>query len=347
MKALQMVGWQRDPELVEVAVPTPGSGEVLVRVGGAGVCHSDIHVLYEFTADSTAWELPLTLGHETAGWVDALGAGVDGPPVGVAVAVYGPWGCGRCPMCIEGAENYCRFAGPGAPVGGLGRHGGMAEYIVVPSARFVVPLPEGLTPEAAAPLTDAGLTPYHAIRRAAGVLRPGSVAVIIGAGGLGHLAIQILKATTAATVVAIDTRPVSLDLAKDSGADAVVQAGDNQLQHVKELTGASRVEAVFDMVGTQSTLATAAALVARGGHIGIVGLAGGTLPVSMATVPAGVTVTPTYWGTRVELVEVLRLAAAGHLSVRTEEFSLSRAIDAYAAVKDGKVTGRAVVVPDR
>ena len=345
MRALQMVGWQRDPELREVAEPVAGPGEVLVRVAAAGVCHSDIHVLYEFAESFAAWPLPLTLGHETAGWVDTLGAGVDGPPVGTPVAVYGPWGCGICRMCAEGAENYCRRAGPGAAVGGLGRDGGMADYVVVPSARFLVPLPDGLTPEAAAPLTDAGLTPYHAIRRADRVLRPGSVAVVIGVGGLGHLAVQILKATTAATVVAVDPRAVSLELATSCGADVALRADEDPAGQVRELTAGMGAEAVFDMVATDGTLAVAAAMVAGNGHIGVVGAAGGTLPVSMGKVPFGVTVTPTYWGTRPELIDVLDLAATGRLVVHAEQFPLSRATDAYAAVRGGKVTGRAVVIP--
>ncbi len=340
-----MVGWQQDPELREIPTPTPGPGEVLVRVGAAGVCHSDIHVLYEFTPSLAPWPLPLTLGHETAGWVDALGAGVSGPAVGTAVALYGPWGCGICRMCSEGAENYCRHAGPGAAVGGLGRDGGMADYIVVPSTRFLVPLPEGLTPENAAPLTDAGLTPYHAVRRADRVLTPGSVAVVIGVGGLGHLAVQILKATTAATVVAIDSRAVSLELASSCGADVVMQADGDSPARIRELTSGRGAEAVFDMVGTDGTLAVAAAMVAGNGHIGVVGAAGGTIPVSMGRVPFGVTVTPTYWGTRPELVDVLDLAANGRLITQTELYPLSRATDAYAAVRDAKVAGRAVVVP--
>jgi alcohol dehydrogenase, propanol-preferring len=345
VRALQMVGWQQDPELREIPVPAPGPGEVLVRVAGAGVCHSDIHVLYEFTSSFASWPFPMTLGHETAGWVDALGEGVEGPSVGTAVAIYGPWGCGICRMCAEGAENYCRHAGPGAAVGGLGRHGGMADYIVVPSARFLVPLPSGLTPEAAAPLTDAGLTPYHAIRRADRVLTPGSVAVVIGVGGLGHLAIQILKATTAATVVAIDPRPVSLELATSCGADIVMQADGDTTAEVRDLTSGRGAEAVFDMVGADGTLAVAAAMVAGNGHIGVVGAAGGTIAVSMGTVPFGVTVAPTYWGTRPELIDVLDLAATGRLVTQTELFPLSRATDAYAAVRDAKVAGRAVVMP--
>jgi propanol-preferring alcohol dehydrogenase len=223
----------------------------------------------------------------------------------------------------------------------------MAEYVVVPSPRFVVPLPDGLSPEAAAPLTDAGLTPYHAVRRADRVLTPGRIAVVIGVGGLGHLAVQILKATTAATVVAIDPRPLSLELAKSCGADVTMESEADPVAQVRQLTAGRGAAAVFDMVGADGTLALAAAMVASNGHIGIVGAAGGTMPVSMSTVPFGVTVAPTYWGTRPELIDVLQLAAGGRLTTRTEQFPLSRATDAYAAVRAGKVAGRAVVIPDR
>ncbi|HEY3486278.1 MAG TPA: alcohol dehydrogenase catalytic domain-containing protein, partial [Ilumatobacteraceae bacterium] len=162
MRALQLTGWQQPPEIREVPEPEPGPGQVVVRVGGAGACHSDLHIMDEFVDGMLPAVLPFTLGHENAGWVHALGAGVEGLEVGQPVAVYGPWGCGRCHRCRQGLENYCeRQAEVGPPGGGLGLDGGMAKLLLVPSARSLVPLGD-LDPAEAAPLTDAGLTPYHA-----------------------------------------------------------------------------------------------------------------------------------------------------------------------------------------
>src|SRR5262245_9603382 len=215
MKALQLTAWKTQPELREVPEPDPGPGEVVVRIGGAGACHSDLHLIHDFAEGAAPWSLPFTLGHENAGWVDALGAGVTGLEVGQPVAVYGAWGCGLCHRCRRGMENYCeRQREIGAAGGGLGRDGGMAPRMLVPNARLLVPLGD-LDPVDAAPLTDAGLTPYHAVKRSLSLLIPGSTAVTIGAGGLGHMGVQLLKTLSPATVVTVDQRKEALRLATD------------------------------------------------------------------------------------------------------------------------------------
>src|SRR5262249_17924609 len=186
MRAYQLVEWQQPPELRDdVPVPEPGPGEVLVKVGGAGACHSDLHVM-EWPPGFLPYELPFTLGHENAGWVGAGGPGGKGWAPGEAVAVYGPWGCGRCRNCRRSLETLCERAGElKAAGGGLGRDGGMAEYMLVPDPRLLVPLGE-LDPRDAAPLSDAALTPYHAIKLVLHTLVPGTSTVVIGVGGLGH-----------------------------------------------------------------------------------------------------------------------------------------------------------------
>jgi propanol-preferring alcohol dehydrogenase len=341
-----MTGWGQDPEMREVPTPSPGPGEVLVRVGAAGVCHSDLHVLYEFPAGAMPWTPPFTLGHENAGWVAELGAGVRDVEVGQPVAVYGPWGCGRCAACVAGRENYCRTGHTGDPVAGLGRDGGMAEHLLVPAARHLVPLPDGLTPRQAAPLTDAGLTPLHAVQRVRDQLVPGSTAVVVGAGGLGHLAVQVLRATTAAQVVAVDPRAAARELATASGADVVLAPGPDTAAAIRDLTAGHGADAVLDMVGTDATLGTAGAAVRVDGSIVVVGLGGGALPVSLLGLPMGIRVSTSYWGTRPDLLQVLALAARGDLVAEVTTWPLDRALDAYAALRAGTVTGRAVVVPD-
>jgi alcohol dehydrogenase, propanol-preferring len=348
MRALRLMAWKSDPELVDVPDPHPGPGQVVIRIGGAGACHSDLHLMHEFEAGMLPWQPPFTLGHENAGWVHELGEGVEGVEVGQAVAVYGPWGCGVCARCQLGIETYCENPAA-APVpgggGGLGLDGGMAEYLLVPAARHLVPLPEGLDPVAAAPLTDAGLTPYHAIRRSWSKLVPSSTAVVIGVGGLGHLAVQILKATTAARVVAVDSRADARGLAIDCGADHAVEPGDGALEELRDLTGGRGADAVFDFVGIDATLALGVQATRSLGDLTIVGLGGGTLPLSFFSIPYEVSIQTTYWGTRPELVEVLDLGARKLIRPTITEVGLDQAADAYRELERGTLEGRAVVVP--
>lgn len=348
MKALRLMEWKSDPMLTEVEDPKPGADEVVVRVGGAGACHSDLHLMREFESGLLPWGPPFTLGHENAGWVHAIGSAVTGLEVGQPVAVYGPWGCGNCGRCRLGIETYCENPGA-APVpmggGGLGLDGGMAEFMLVPSARLLVPLPEGLDPASAAPLTDAGLTPYHAVRRSWHKLAPGTTAFVIGVGGLGHLAIEILKATTATRVIAVDTRDEALALATDCGADLVFSPGPDLADEIRTATRGQGADVVLDFVGSESTLALGAGATRMLGDLTIVGIAGGTLPVSFFSVPYEVSIQTTYWGSRPELIEVLDLAARGLLRPKITTFSLDSAMDAYKAMEEGRLEGRAVVVP--
>ena len=310
MRALRLLEWKSEPVLEEVEEPKAGPGQVVVRIGGAGACHSDLHLMHDFGAGLLPWGPPFTIGHENAGWVHELGEGVTGLEVGQAVAVYGPWGCGTCARCRMGVEIYCENPA-GAPVpsggGGLGMDGGMAEFILVPAARLVVPLPEGLDPVHAAPLTDAGLTPYHAVRRSWKKLTPDATAVVIGVGGLGHLAVQILKATTAARVVAVDTRPEALELAREYGADLTVEVGDEAVEVIRRFTGERGADVVLDLVGADATLALGAAVARSLGDVTLVGIAGGSMPFSFFSQPYEVSLQTTYWGTRPELIEVLNL----------------------------------------
>jgi propanol-preferring alcohol dehydrogenase len=348
MRALRLNSWKSEPELIEVPEPVPGPGQVVVRIGGAGACHSDLHLMHDFDNGQLPWKPPFTLGHENAGWVHRVGDGVTGLSAGQPVAVYGPWGCGECVRCRAGAENYCENPAA-APVpaggGGLGLDGGMADYLLVPAARHLVALPEGLDPVHAAPLTDAGLTPYHAIRRSWPKLAPGTTAVVIGVGGLGHTAVEILKATTAARIIAIDTREEALHLAEEVGADHAVAAGDAAADEIRAATAGRGADLTLDFVGSDSTLALAAATTRPLGDLTLVGIAGGTLPVSFLGVPYEISIQTTYWGSRPELIEVLDLAARGLVTPRIVQFGLDDAVSAYRQLGAGTVQGRAVIVP--
>jgi len=343
VRALQLVGFQREPELREVPDPVPGPGEVVVKVGAAGACHSDLHILYELDA-SAVWELPMTLGHENAGWVHAIGSGVTGVAEGDAVAVYGAWGCGVCARCTVGMENYCeRPTLTGG--GGLGLHGGMADYLLVPHERYLVPLPDGLSPTVAAPLTDAGLTPYHAIRRSWPKLTPDATCVLIGVGGLGHIAIQIARATTAAKVIAVDVKPEALELALKVGAHHAVASDADAAQKIRDLTGGRGADVIIDFVGATTTLELARGVARALADVTIVGIGGGEVPLSFFSQPYEVSIATTYWGSRSELVELLALAASGQVSAEGTIYSLANGAQAYADLHAGTVTGRAVVVP--
>ncbi|WP_448624236.1 NAD(P)-dependent alcohol dehydrogenase [Geodermatophilus sp. URMC 64] len=349
MRALRQTRWQSDPELVEVPEPEAGPGQVVIRVGGAGACHSDLHVMHDYPEGAVPFTLPFTLGHENAGWVHQIGPGVHGFEVGQPVAVYGPWGCGSCARCSAGAEIYCEDPGralvPGGG-GGLGADGGMAPYMLVPEARFLFPLPDGLDPVQAAPLTDAALTPYHAVRRSLAKLLPGSTAVVIGVGGLGHLGVQILTALSATRVLAVDVKEDALRLAEKCGADATFVSDENTAAEVREVTRGKGADVVLDFVGADATMALGSKVVRNVGDLTIIGAAGGVLPVGFYTMPYEASVQSTVWGSRPELAEVLELAAAGHLTPEITTFGLEDAMDAYRQMADGTLQGRAVIVPN-
>lgn len=345
MKAVQYRAVGAAPEVVTVPDPEPGPGQVLLKVTAAGVCHSDIAVM-SWPADQIPFELPLTLGHEGVGTIAALGDGATGLSVGDSVAVYGPWGCGTCVNCAQGKENYClRAKELGIDPPGLGAPGAMAEYMIVDNPRHLVPLGD-LDPVQTVPLTDAGLTPYHAIKRSLPKLVPGATAVVIGTGGLGHVAIQLLRAMTGVRVIALDVTEDKLALARAVGAHETVQSDEHAAAKVRELTGGVGAQVVLDFVGAPPTVTTAGAVAAIEADVTIVGIGGGALPVGFGFLPNGTSVTAPYWGSRAELAEVLDLARAGAVEVHVETYTLDEAPLAYERLHEGKINGRAVILPN-
>jgi propanol-preferring alcohol dehydrogenase len=344
MKAFQFVEAQKPAELREVPVPTPGPGQVLIKIGGAGACHSDLHIL-EAPPKPGAAPSPFTLGHENAGWVETMGPGATGFAKGDPVIVYGPWGCGLCMNCRVGRENYCQNPG-NIKAGGLGSNGGMAHYFLVPSTRFLIPLGK-LDPREAAPLSDAALTSYHAVKRSLHLLGAGSTAVVIGAGGLGQMAIQILRVLSGATtVIAVDTSAEKLEIAKRMGADEALLSGDAAVTRIKDITRGQGAELVLDMVGVNPTLKMAGQVARMLGHLTIVGLGSGAVPVNFHGPAKECSVAAPYWGYIPELMEVVSLAQAGKIKMLVEHFPLEKASEAYHLLHDGKIQGRAVIVPN-
>jgi propanol-preferring alcohol dehydrogenase len=264
--------------------------------------------------------------------------------VSESVIVYGPWGCGQCSHCSRGEEHLCerRDLRRGTSAG-IGRDGGLAEYVRLP-ARLTVPIGD-LDPVAAAPLTDAALNPYHAIKRALPGLPPGSAALVIGVGGLGHVAVQLLRVLSGCRVIAVDRRPEALDLATAAGADAVLQADGLTADDVRSAADGRRIAFVVDCVGVDATLALSAASVVPGGHIAVLGVGGGTLPFRFGTVPFETPVVFSNWGTRSDLAEVVGLAQAGAIHIEVERVALEDVPAAYERLEAGDVRGRIVAVP--
>lgn len=344
MKALQYTTIGKPPEIVEIDKPTAGPGQVLLQVAAAGICHSDAFIM-SLPEDQYIYGLPLTLGHEGVGVVAELGEGVTGVDVGQLVAVYGPWGCGRCVPCSRGEENYClHAAAEGINPPGIGAPGAMADFLLVDDARHLVPI-DGLDPVESVSLTDAGLTPYHAVKGELDKLQPGSTAVVIGAGGLGHVGIQILCAITGATVIAVDLSADKRELALEVGASYALDSDAETSAKILELTGGVGADVVFDFVGAEATLAVARESVRINGSISIVGIGGGLLAAGFFSTPFGVRVRNPYWGTRDELAEVFALARTGQIKVEVEEFRLTDGPQAYEKLHAGTIRGRAVLVP--
>jgi propanol-preferring alcohol dehydrogenase len=343
MLAVRLIEWQRPAALDHVPPPVPGPGEVLLDVEAAGLCHTDLHLM-EWEAGALPYELPFTLGHEVAGVVRRLGPGASGVQEGERVVVYARWGCGVCWQCIQGHENICerpaevvRYHGAG-----LGRDGGLAEQLVVPAPRYLVPIGD-LDAALAAPLADAGITPYHAISHHRDKLRPNATALVIGVGGLGQMAVQILRAISAVRVVAVDQRDEALSAATDAGAHRTLNATGLSPSALRAELGAIGATLVLDCVGSNETLALATAAVGTGGALVYVGRGGGEVSVKAFVTPFDSSVTVSTWGTIPELAEVVALARSGAIRTITTRYELPDTLSAYEALAAGQVVGRAVV----
>ena len=342
MRAYRLIGAGR-AEIVEVPRPEPGPGEVMLRVLAAGVCRTDLALL---RSGGDGLALPVTLGHEVVGEVRALGEGVAGPAPGTVVAVYELLGCGRCCACTRGRDNVCRDVIPGAI--GITRDGGMADHAVAP-ARNLVTLGD-VDPVHAAPLTDAGMTALHAVERARPLLEPGATVVVVGIGGLGHLAVQFVRATSRVRVIAVDVDRARLDFAAGIGADDGVLTGPGAAEGILEANGGRKADVVFDFVGSQASLDLAAQVTGRGGAIVVTGGGGGRLSITAQMGAGGspdreIAIVHTFGGTREDLMQALALAEAGRVQTHVEAYDLEAAGRVLADLDVGNVLGRAVLVP--
>ncbi|MBB5881909.1 propanol-preferring alcohol dehydrogenase [Xanthomonas arboricola] len=345
MKAVQLV---QPTKLViaELPVPEPRSHEVLLRVSAAGVCHTDVSIRHE---QSDAYPPGLVLGHEIAGRIERLGAGVHGWHVGEDVIVYPCWSCGACRECVAGRQNACRQTGgrlQSPPTPGVTVAGGMADYVAVPASALV--RADGIDPAVAAILPDAALVPYHSIRAVEEQLRPGSTAVVIGLGGLGHLAIQMLRALTATRIVALDVNAGALDAVRDHVDLALKSDAEDVAEQILAFTSGYGADVVLDFVGNDATLRLASGVIARYGAIRVPGLGCGVLPFETAQtstiLPWGASLVRPYSGTYDDLHQIVDLARSGRISPVIQRYDFARALDALDELEAGRVRGRAVLV---
>jgi propanol-preferring alcohol dehydrogenase len=342
MKAARLHDYAQPLVIEDVAAPKPAAGQVIIRVDGAGFCHSDIHVIDGEVRILP--HMPVILGHENAGTVAACGSGVKDVKDGDAVAVFGGWGCGRCDYCVSGHEQLCV-----APEwAGLSRHdGGYAEYMLVPHQRYLVPLTR-LHPRDAAPLSDAALTPYRAVRKALPFLEPDYFALVIGLGGLGQYGLKLLRLLSASPVIVVEVSDDKLRLARELGAAHTINGKDPKAREtIMDLTRGRGVAAAFDFVGTDGTLALAVSTTRTLGKVSHIGLAGGAARMKvLENTRFEVLFEATLWGTIKELREVIALAESGTLTPIPTEFApLDRINDVYTRLKAGKIEGRAVITP--
>jgi NAD+-dependent secondary alcohol dehydrogenase Adh1 len=340
VKAALLSEYHRPLELVERAVPEPTRpDEVLVRIAGAGVCATDLHAIEGLLAPAGV-SLPVVLGHENAGWVETAGELVSTVSPGDGVILYPPYSCGLCLRCRRGDDMHCerhQFTG-------LTVDGGFADFVLV-SERSVVKLPPGVEPAEVAPHADAGITAYHAVRKVAHLARPGSTAVVIGVGGVGHIALQLLRELGSGAVVAVETDERRLRLARELGADEAIGDGD-VVGAVREWTNGRGADLVLDFVGSDQTHADGMAMLGRAATYSMVGY-GGTLSVpSAAMVGAEQAAIANLVGTWTDLWEVLQLHASGRLTLKSETYPLDDVNDVLSMLRDGEITGRAVLVPE-
>lgn len=346
MRAFRMIHWQEPPRLEVIEVPEPGPGQVRIRVAGNGLCQSDLHMSHvpAVMEQRMGWRMPFTLGHEVGGWIDRCGVGVSGYAEGQPVAIVSTRSCGACLECDGGFDNACESNRVGR---GYGMDGGIADYLVVENTRPIIPI-QRLDPKLAGPYTDAGTTSFHAVARVKEKLGRGRTALVIGAGGLGGFAIQFLKLLTQADILVVDVDTEKRRRASELGADHCLDGGLEDLAaEIRKLTQGRGVDAILDFVGTDATLATAVASLAKLGAVVLVGAGGGRLemPLFGALASKSASVTSFVGGTIADTRAVFALADQGVLRNDVELFDIAdaqRALDKLAA---GQLLGRAVIVP--
>ncbi|WP_200956887.1 NAD(P)-dependent alcohol dehydrogenase [Phycicoccus sp. Root563] len=341
MRAVQVVAYHEKLEMTEVPVPeAQGPWDVVVRIGGAGVCRTDLHILEGQWAEKSQVTLPYTIGHENAGWVHAVGSAVTNVKEGDKVILHPLITCGLCRACRSGDDVHCENnAFPG-----ISTNGGYAEYLLT-SARSVVRIDDSLEPADVAALADAGLTAYHAAAKAARRLTPRDTCVVIGAGGLGHIGIQVLRALSPARLVVVDRNQAALDLATTIGAHEGVLADGGQVDAVLGLTGGFGAEVVIDFVGENGSTSEGIAMTRQAGDYHVVGYGENVDVPTIDLVSNEKNVVGNLVGSYNDLQDLMALAATGAVTLHTQKYALDDFQQAVTDLDNGDVRGRAILVP--
>jgi NAD+-dependent secondary alcohol dehydrogenase Adh1 len=341
MKAVRVVGYHQPLQLDDVPQPeVTGPHDVIVKIGGAGVCRTDIHILEGQWAEKSGVALPYTIGHENAGWVSAVGSAVTHVAEGDKVILHPLITCGLCRACRFGDDVHCE----NSQFPGIDTDGGYAEYLKT-SARSVVRIDDSLEPADVAALADAGLTAYHAVAKAARKLRAGDRTVLIGAGGLGHIGIQVMAALSPAEIVVVDRNPDAVKLAVEIGAHHGVVADGAHVAEVLELTGGHGAEQVIDFVGENGTTAEGLAMTRRAGDYHVVGYGENVNVPTIDLISTEKNIIGNLVGSYNDLVELMALAAAQRVTLHTQKYAMDDVQTAIDDLSAGRVRGRAILVP--
>ncbi|MBG6224073.1 NAD+-dependent secondary alcohol dehydrogenase Adh1 [Arthrobacter sp. CAN_A2] len=341
MRAVQVVGYHQALKMAEVPMPSiSGPFDVVVRVGGAGVCRTDLHILEGQWEEKSQVHLPYTIGHENAGWVHAVGSAVTNVGVGDKVILHPLMTCGLCRACRSGDDVHCEVS----QFPGIDTNGGYAEYLLT-TARSVVMIDDSLEPADVAALADAGLTAYHAAAKAAKRLTPRDTCVVIGAGGLGHIGIQVLRALTPARIVVVDRSAAALELARDIGAHEGVLADGNQVERVLALTDGKGAEALVDFVGEGGATAQGIAMLRRAGDYYVVGYGENIDVPTIDIISTEINIIGNLVGSYNDLQDLMALAARGAVTLHTQKYALDDFQQAIDDLDEGRVRGRAILVP--
>jgi NAD+-dependent secondary alcohol dehydrogenase Adh1 len=342
VKAVRLHAYHETPKLDDVPEPqVTGPWDVLVEVGAAGLCRTDLHVIEGQWEPIQQPALPYILGHENAGWVREVGGAVTNVQPGDTVIMHPLVTCGLCPACRLGDDSHCE----NSTFPGLNVDGGMAEYLLT-NARAVVKLEPSLQPKDIAALADAGLTAYHAVRKAAPRLTPGTHVVVIGSGGLGHIGIQTLAALTAARVTVLDRSEQALELAASIGAHATVRTGDDEqvVKQVLDITGGG-AHVVLDFVAEQGMERLGPRLLRNRGDYYVIGYGGSLDLPTIDIISREINIIGNLVGTYTDLVELMTLTAEGKVSLHTSVYPLADYAEAIHDLDQGRLVGRGILVP--
>jgi NAD+-dependent secondary alcohol dehydrogenase Adh1 len=342
MKAARLHEYHQALKVEDIDEPKiTGPFDVIVKIGAAGLCRTDLHIQEGQWAEKSGVALPYVPGHENAGWIEEIGSGVTNVEVGDTVIVHPFISCGLCRPCRRGDDMHC----VNGSFPGINRDGGFAQLLQT-SARSVIKLDPSLHPTDIAALADAGLTAIHAVKNAIPVLTAGTRAVVIGAGGLGHIGIQCLKAMTPAEVIVIDPSEPALALAGEMGADHTVKVdGSKHVETVKEMTDGVGAEAIIDFVGEKGAIEDGIAMVRDGGFYYVIGYGESIDIPTIDVISREISFIGNLVGTYADLEELMTLTAQGKVSLHTSTYPLDAINDAMADLDGGRLQGRGILIP--